>query len=367
MTESRLQFTVGLFVIGSAIVGAGLALRFGELKFLWEKSYNVTVHFPEAPNVQTGTPVRKNGVNIGRVSALAFDEQHGGVSVTLALNTKYTLRADSHPRLTQSLLGDSTVEFSPGSSAEILKPGAVIEGSPPVDPMKLVARLESKVFDTLTTLHETTDEWKRVGKNVNSLVETNRGNLDQVVERAAESLSEFTIAMKSANKYLSDPQNEENLKKTLAALPAMVKDTQLTITAVRSAVQKMDENMGNLNRVTAPLAKRSDAIVAKLDGSMGNLEILLAELNVFAQAVNAEDGSLKKFVSDPELYRNLNQTASTLNTLMRNLDPVIRDIRVFSDKISRHPELIGVGGALRPSSGVKAAEYQKPATTTRRE
>jgi phospholipid/cholesterol/gamma-HCH transport system substrate-binding protein len=40
-------------------------------------------------------------------------------------------------------------------------------------------------------------------------------------------------------------------------------------------------------------------------------------------------------------------------------------MRVFTDKVARHPEVLGVGGAIRPSSGLKddeirRAEFQKP-------
>jgi phospholipid/cholesterol/gamma-HCH transport system substrate-binding protein len=34
---------------------------------------------------------------------------------------------------------------------------------------------------------------------------------------------------------------------------------------------------------------------------------------------------------------------------------VLRDVEIFSDKIARHPELLGVSGAIRPSSGAKEA------------
>jgi len=34
---------------------------------------------------------------------------------------------------------------------------------------------------------------------------------------------------------------------------------------------------------------------------------------------------------------------------------------VFSDKVARHPELIGVSGALRGSSGLKYPEDAEPA------
>jgi phospholipid/cholesterol/gamma-HCH transport system substrate-binding protein len=58
-------------------------------------------------------------------------------------------------------------------------------------------------------------------------------------------------------------------------------------------------------------------------------------------------------VSDPELYRNLSSSAGSLAVLLQNLEPIVRDMRIFSDKIARHPELIGVSGALRGSSGLK--------------
>jgi phospholipid/cholesterol/gamma-HCH transport system substrate-binding protein len=35
------------------------------------------------------------------------------------------------------------------------------------------------------------------------------------------------------------------------------------------------------------------------------------------------------------------------------LDRALRDVEIFADKLARHPELLGIGGAIRPSSGVK--------------
>jgi phospholipid/cholesterol/gamma-HCH transport system substrate-binding protein len=102
-------------------------------------------------------------------------------------------------------------------------------------------------------------------------------------------------------------------------------------------------------------------MVAKLDSSLGSLDSLLAELNRFAKIVNSEDGSLQKFTSDPALYENLDKSSQSLAVLLKNLEPIMRDLREFSDKIARNPELLGVGGALRPSNGVKDQELLQPA------
>jgi phospholipid/cholesterol/gamma-HCH transport system substrate-binding protein len=133
----------------------------------------------------------------------------------------------------------------------------------------------------------------------------------------------------------------------------MMEETQQTIAAIRASVVKADASLSNLAEVTAPLARKSQSIVTKLDRSVGNLELLLAEMNQFAGTLNRDEGTLKLLVSDPQLYRNLNESAATLQTIMKQLEPAIRDLRVFADKAARHPELLGAGGALKGSSGLK--------------
>jgi len=39
--------------------------------------------------------------------------------------------------------------------------------------------------------------------------------------------------------------------------------------------------------------------------------------------------------------------------ILPRVDRILRDIEVFADKIARHPESLGVGGAIRPNSGLK--------------
>ena len=41
--------------------------------------------------------------------------------------------------------------------------------------------------------------------------------------------------------------------------------------------------------------------------------------------------------------------------IMPRLDRVMQDVEVFADKIARHPESLGVRGAVSPSAGLKEA------------
>lgn len=360
MTDRQLQFRVGLFVLASIVVAVVMVFQFGEFKVFFAKQYEVATHFEAAPGVLVGSPVRMNGIPIGAVRDVILDHKRGGVLVMLQVDEKYKLRADSVPMLQQSLLGDTIVEFSPGKSEQWFDRKSVLEGTPVFDLTELARRTERHLSEVMTSLTATSREWQLVARNVNGLVETNRGNLGDVIERTAVGLDEFTKTMSqagkafdNANRVIGDEQTVNNLKKAVAGLPQLVTETQQTITTMRSTVGTINSNLRNLDAATQPIAKHTTSIVMRLDQSLANMESLTGELKQFAELANKSDGSLRKFISDPTLYRDLERSAATLSVLLQNLDPVIRDMHIFSDKVARRPELIGVGGALRPSSGLK--------------
>jgi phospholipid/cholesterol/gamma-HCH transport system substrate-binding protein len=356
MNERQLQFRVGLLVVTAGIVAGGLVFRFGEMRWLWEKHYHLWVHFDRASGVERGTPVRKNGILIGSVRAVSFDESRGGVNLYLEIRDKFPLRKDSRPVLTRSLLGDATLEFAPGKSRDVLRPGDRIEGGPSEDPLEIIARVESKTTVALESFAATSEEWRKVGKNLNDLASTQRGNLDQVIEQTAESLHQFTVTMRSLNQTVADPEAQESLRTTLATLPKMMEESRQTIQSIRAAVVKADVALGNLSEVTGPLAKRSNSIAIRLDNTISSLEAVMAEMAVFARAMNSENGSLGLLARDPKVYRNLEQTTAAMALMMKNLGPLMEDLRVFSDRIARHPELLGIQGVIEPSSGIKHAD-----------
>ena len=361
MTEQQLQFRVGLLALVGFGLATAMAVKFGDVVALLEDRYPLAVHFDSAPGVFPGTPVSKNGLVIGEVETVGFDERRGGIAVVLAVDPRYRLRSDAVPTLSRSLLGDSSIEFTPGKAEDFLPPGAKLDGETPPDPMKLVSSLGGKLDDTLTGFNATAREWRAVGRNVNSLVGDNRADLDLAIARAATALEETANSMRSlrvtadsAARIVGDPAVQADLKRTLAALPPLVEDTRGTIAAVRTAVVRADGALANVEGFTRPLADRGASVANRLDATLANFEAISSDLAVLSANLKREDGSLAQLASNPSLYRNLDASAENLNLLLANLAPVLRDLRVFSDKIARHPELIGVRGALRGSDGQKA-------------
>ena len=363
MSEKQLQFRVGLFVLAACVVIGVMTFQFGEFRGAFSDKYTVHAHFDSAPGVLEGSPVKMNGIPIGTVQDLLLDQGRGGVLLVLSVDAEYPLRADSKPVLQQSLLGDATVEFTPGVSTEPFDRSTVLEGDPPFDMMAVVMQLEKQTSVTMASFEETSREWQLVARNINGLVDTHRGNLHDVINQTATSLAEFTTTMKragntfdNANRVIGDPQTVANLRKALSGLPQIVGETQSTITAMRKTVGTINNNLENIEKVTEPLGKHTTSIVVRLDRSLANLEVLTKELRMISQAAVRNDGSFQKFLSDPTLYRNLERSTEAMTVLLQNMNPVIRDMRIFADKVARHPELIGVAGAISGSSGLKDGE-----------
>ncbi len=71
MNERQMQFRVGVVVFATMIIGGLLATLSGPLTTSWlpwgRRSYVVGIKVDKAPGVDQNTPVRKNGILIGRV------------------------------------------------------------------------------------------------------------------------------------------------------------------------------------------------------------------------------------------------------------------------------------------------------------
>ena len=98
---------------------------------------------------------------------------------------------------------------------------------------------------------------------------------------------------------------------------------------------------------------KSESLVASVTDSAEQLSKALAEVRLLLQTFGKGNGSIQKLLTDPTVYQNLDGAAGSLARVMGRAEKITRDLEVFADKIAHRPELIGVGGALRPSSGLK--------------
>jgi phospholipid/cholesterol/gamma-HCH transport system substrate-binding protein len=160
-------------------------------------------------------------------------------------------------------------------------------------------------------------------------------------------------AVANVNDVLGDAQLKEDIKRSIAELPEVLERSRTAIDSLQNTVKLADKNLKNVENFTKPLGDRGPAIVANIEQSTLKLDRLLTDFSGLTKRINSSEGSLSLFLNDPQLYQNLNQAAENVACLTRELGPILSDARAFSDKIARHPEVLGVRGAIERRSGIK--------------
>jgi phospholipid/cholesterol/gamma-HCH transport system substrate-binding protein len=115
--------------------------------------------------------------------------------------------------------------------------------------------------------------------------------------------------------------------------------------------------IADLRAITRPLAANSDVLVKDVTESAAQLNKTIGEVRELLRWFARENGTIQKLVSDPSLYQSLDTAAVALARTLVRAERIAKDLEVFADKVARRPELIGVGGALRGSSGLKDSPF----------
>lgn len=322
MKESTVSTIVGATTIAGILGLAYLLTAVGGLSRVFEGGYHVTIELPTAGGLHKDSRVVFNGIDVGRIESVSFQEQPKVGVVAVALITEEKLKLPDDVRVTArfpSLLGGSAVADitrEPGEVAGHLPTdgSAIIQGEPAVDfsliaeelrntlggPMKEFKRISDN-FDALSK------EWKLVGENVNQLVEMRStgdvdngdavGNVATVLARADQRLAELRQAIEGVNRYV----NDEELRG----------DVRTTAANARELSQRFNDSL--------------DTLRARYVAVADDLSAAVQTMKKLGDKTLEGGGTLGKMFNDPALYENLNDASERLKT-------AIDDVRLLVEK-----------------------------------
>ena len=355
MNDRVMQFRVGVVVLATAIIAGILVVLFGDIPSLVQANYPLKMSFADARGIANGTPVRKNGILVGRVARVELDER-GGVSVTADIDSYVPIYRDEQPRIASTLLGDAEIQLVPGTirpPRQRLGRDEVLQGAVSRDPFEVFATLEPKMGSALDSLVEASAAVSKLSSNLDKLLLGEDDTFEKMVRKTEAALDAFSLAMTNINDVLGDPNSRAKIKETLDGLPSVLADLRTTVKGIGTTVDSADRNLRNLEGLTRPLGERGEGMVAQVNQTIGRLDEVLQQAAMFTKALNESQGTLGKLVRDPKVYDDLAQAAANVNGLTKELRPIVNDVRVFADKIARHPEQLGVRGALDRRPGLK--------------
>jgi phospholipid/cholesterol/gamma-HCH transport system substrate-binding protein len=355
MNDRVMQFRVGVMVLATAIIAGILVVLFGDLPSLVQATYPLKMDFADARGVSQGTPVRKNGILVGRVATVTLNER-GGVTVVADIDSYVPIYKDEQPRIAGTLLGDAEISLVPGRIVpprQRLAKDEVLTGAVSRDPFEVFATLEPKFGATLDSLAEASASVTKLSTNLDRMFLGGDDKFENMVRKTEAALDNFSIAMNNLNDVMGDPKAREKMKTAIEALPEVLADLRTTVQGIGTTVDTADRNLRNLEGLTKPLGDRGGEMVAQIDRTIGRLDETLRQAALFTKALNESQGTLGKLVRDPQVYNDLAQAAQNVSKLTKDLRPIVDDVRVFTDKIARHPEQLGVRGALDRRPGLK--------------
>lgn len=156
------------------------------------------------------------------------------------------------------------------------------------------------------------------------------------------------------------PAIAKNLREASERFPSISKNADETLREAPTAIKNFNESLGraddvirNLQKATKPLGEHGDRIVTNLDQSLDKINRSLVDLSDLVRVIGQSDGTLKRIITDPALYNQVTELLCGLNKSLPRLDRILADFETFADKLARHPEKIGLGGLVRPDSGLK--------------
>lgn len=357
-------------VICAALILAILIFLFGEG---WQSQYTLFINTRTAPNVTKNTPVRKNGILIGRVYSV--ENRDRGVMLTLRIRSDEPIYENEVCKIgTASFLGDAVIDFVPGNQPGRGDPVAdqsvfsnVAVERNPVELIDVVMNLEDDVTDTLAAVKQASETFDEAAGGVAEFTKsiresfgeqegdfkefiTNTKNLTAKLDTAVDN---FNTLMTNVNDITGDAEARDSIKTSIKRLPGILDEFDMTITDARETIngfrsvsENADANLTNLKEFTEALGEMGPDVIENLNSSMQKVDAMVNDIGNFTKALSSSDSSIGKLMTESELYDNLNATLRNVRRISVKIEPLINDLRFAVDGISRDPGQLGLRGAF---------------------
>lgn len=125
MQRNAIEPILGALVLVAAV--AFLVFAYNKAGQRTFSGYPMTARFSSIDGLQTGSDVKIAGVKVGQVTGITIDPNTYLAMVKLMISPEIKVPVDSVASITtEGLLGGKYVGLTPGSSDDMMKPGALI-------------------------------------------------------------------------------------------------------------------------------------------------------------------------------------------------------------------------------------------------
>ncbi len=257
---------------------------------LLDNSKIISTQYTDVEGLVVGSNVTINGMNVGRVKNIDFDENYEKISVTFSLRSDLT--------------------FSNKSKAQLYEPG-LIGG-------KAIAILP--VYEKGNTVQDGDVLPSEIKPGLTELVNQQIAPLQDKIEGLLTSADSLFAGVSNVMNY----QTQNNLKMALEGLSQSVNNVAKLTENMNRVVLQNEINfkgtMANLNDTSKNLSSLSDSLnQIPLGATLRNFEKTSEDLKTIIARLETGTGTAGKLLNDEALYNKLLGSSEALEALLTDL------------------------------------------------
>jgi phospholipid/cholesterol/gamma-HCH transport system substrate-binding protein len=312
--EVTRNFALGITSIIGALGLVVLLMLFGELDALIKPRYRILINTDNAAGLRAGSTVELAGVPIGTVDRIDMIEDGGlPVRIVVLIDEGIRIASDIVPFATSSPLGGSaTLQLDRPRDHQPVTGWLAMDGAAEIT-AAIRSRLIQQARDALDNFIAPLVE---LARNLNRLLESPdpsdpdamAASIRTTVVELNRSLSEIESLVVSLNEVfgapdLSDPEAAK------ASVRTTIVNANAALEHYTSLAQKLEEAAG-------------EAVPA-----LTSLESALNEVQLLAHQARAGEGTIGQLMTNPDMFRSLQDTLDTLDELLVEMRVTVQRIR----------------------------------------
>jgi len=258
---------------------------------LLDSSRTFYVVYDSVEGIAPSTPVTINGLPIGRVQEIDFDDDGSGkLKVKLLIDSDFEFSKNSTAECYEAgLIGGKAIAIIPAyDNAEKAKKGDYLKGTIKAGLTELVNQRLTPLQGKIETMMVSADSLLR---NINDVFD------EQTKTNLRNSISELTKTITS-------------FKNTSNSLNSLIADNQ----------EKMDSTLTNFEKASSNIASITDSVSkANLGQTITDLQSTIENFDKLLSSLEKGEGSIGKLLKDEGLYNNLTGATKEMESLLKDI------------------------------------------------
>ncbi len=284
-------------IIGLSVILMLLILVFGidylkGINVLKASNYYYATYTDVAGLAQSA-PVTINGYKVGLVREIEYEyDNPGHVRVEMSLDKKLKVPHGTKAVLVCDMLGTASIQLHMASNTDFHNVGDVLIGENAVG---MLDGVQKNLLPALSTMIPKIDSLLTAV----TAIATNPA-LTNAVSRLDNIMANIEIS-------------SANLNKSMASMPAISGDAGATMKNVTEISKNLNAISRDLTDVSAQLRS------VPVDSTLNNVYHISQSLKEITSSLQSPDSSLGLLLNDKQLYNNLNGSAASLDSLLKDV------------------------------------------------